>query len=91
MDAKVSSVGDLFLGTVQYVIPEFQRSYAWEREKQWEPLWEDVVNVADRVLKSRSNGHSRVALTSWVPWFSRGSLWGTERLLRFLMPWAGVP
>lgn len=61
MDANVSSVGDLFSGTVQYVIPEFQRSYAWEREKQWEPLWEDVVNLADRVLKSRSNGHSRVA------------------------------
>ena len=61
MRAEVKKVGDLFSDPVQYVIPEFQRSYSWEKEKQWEPLWDDVRGVAERALKNRSNGHSRVA------------------------------
>ena len=61
MRAEVKKVGDLFSDPVQYVIPEFQRSYSWEKEKQWEPLWDDVRDVVDRVLQARSHGHSRVA------------------------------
>ena len=31
-------------------VPLYQRPYVWTRELQWEPLWEDVRDVADRQL-----------------------------------------
>ncbi|MFB3853830.1 MAG: DUF262 domain-containing protein [Vicinamibacterales bacterium] len=33
------------------VVPLFQRPYVWNQENQWEPLWSDVVRVAERVLR----------------------------------------
>ena len=32
------------------IVPLFQRRYVWNQESQWEPLWNDVVRVADRML-----------------------------------------
>lgn len=34
----------------RFLIPLFQRGYAWTRENQWDLLWEDVSNLADQVL-----------------------------------------
>jgi hypothetical protein len=42
----------LFGADVRYVVPMFQRPYVWEREKQWEPLWQDVQDVVDALLDS---------------------------------------
>ena len=39
-------VKSLFGGDVQYIIPLFQRHYVWDREEQWEPLWEDIKEKA---------------------------------------------
>jgi hypothetical protein len=36
------------------VVPLFQRPYVWNQENQWEPLWEDVVRVAERRLAKPS-------------------------------------
>ena len=36
---------------VSYAIPLFQRPYVWSQEDQWEPLWEDVRNVAENYLE----------------------------------------
>jgi len=36
------SVFDLFDGKRRYAVPLFQRQYVWNREEQWEPLWEDI-------------------------------------------------
>lgn len=33
------------------IVPLFQRRYVWNQESQWEPLWNDVARVADRILK----------------------------------------
>src|SRR5438309_6547176 len=33
------------------MVPLFQRPYVWNQENQWEPLWEDVVRLAERSLK----------------------------------------
>lgn len=38
------------------VVPLFQRRYVWNQESQWEPLWDDVVRVAERLLQ---HPHSR--------------------------------
>jgi hypothetical protein len=34
------------------VVPLFQRPYVWSKEPQWEPLWEDIRNVAERNLRN---------------------------------------
>lgn len=53
IDANALTLRALFLKPVQYLIPDFQRPYVWNREDQWEPLWEDVQHSADRFLAER--------------------------------------
>ncbi len=48
MDANIKSVKSLFSGPISYRIPPFQRPYCWDLERQWEPLWDDVRQVAER-------------------------------------------
>jgi hypothetical protein len=33
------------------MVPLFQRPYVWNQESQWEPLWDDLVRVANRLLE----------------------------------------
>src|SRR6266705_1895389 len=33
------------------MVPLFQRPYVWNEDDQWEPLWNDVVRVAEKVLE----------------------------------------
>ena len=54
MDAKVMGLDNLFDTQVTYRIPQFQRPYAWGIE-QWEPLWNDVKRVAERILTSNTD------------------------------------
>ena len=46
MEANVWSVGKLFnnRGDVHFVLPRFQRPYAWER-REWQALWDDLMEV----------------------------------------------
>ena len=37
---------------MRYIIPTFQRPYVWVQEKQREPLWEDVRNLAERYAEA---------------------------------------
>lgn len=46
MHANQTDVQKILGGVQQYVIPLFQRPYSWER-KQWEILWEDLVELCD--------------------------------------------
>lgn len=39
--------------TVRYVVPDYQRRYVWKQEEQWEPLREDVLRLADQLVKPR--------------------------------------
>jgi hypothetical protein len=41
----------------RFVVPLFQRPYVWNEENQWDPLWDDVVRVADRVLTRPFDKH----------------------------------
>ncbi len=54
IDAKIQGIDDLFDDSVSYRIPQFQRPYAWSR-KQWEPLWDDVRKMADRILDQQKD------------------------------------
>ena len=41
---------NLFFQPVRYEIPAFQRRYVWKQDEQWEPLWDDVENLAQSLL-----------------------------------------
>ena len=42
------NVQELFGRDIQCVIPLFQRHYVWDKETQWEPLWEDMKDRANQ-------------------------------------------
>jgi hypothetical protein len=45
----------LFNRPVTYVVPLFQRPYVWTKGEHWQPLWEDFLAVAERLLDARAN------------------------------------
>jgi len=51
MRADIVALKALFQKGVRYVIPTFQRPYVWNQEDQWEPLWNDVRNMAEQYLE----------------------------------------
>jgi hypothetical protein len=38
---------EVFFQPSRMVIPLFQRPYVWSRDRQWQPLWEDIVRLTD--------------------------------------------
>lgn len=50
MKADTVDLAAIFGKPVHYVVPLYQRPYVWTKELQWEPLWQDVREVADRQL-----------------------------------------
>lgn len=47
MEAGTFTPKALFKKDIRYEIPTFQRPYVWNQEDQWEPLWDDVRNIAE--------------------------------------------
>jgi hypothetical protein len=47
MDCDDVAPQDLFDKPFRYVVPLFQRPYVWTKDKQWEPLWEDLSRTAE--------------------------------------------
>ena len=52
MKAGPRTLKRLFEGGRQFRIPVYQRPYVWTRDRQWEPLWNDVANTARQFAKS---------------------------------------
>lgn len=52
MQPSYISVMNVFTQQTRYTAPLFQRPYVWQRDDQWEPLWEDVRAAADRLLNA---------------------------------------
>ena len=50
VETQVRTPQTVFMQPQRLVVPLFQRPYVWNEENQWEPLWNDVVRVAERVL-----------------------------------------
>lgn len=48
MKADTVTVRQLFVQDRRYLVPLFQRPYVWEERDQWQPLWEDILKVAER-------------------------------------------
>ncbi|NCD16759.1 MAG: DUF262 domain-containing protein [Actinobacteria bacterium] len=48
MEAHPRTLSVVFQRDVRLTVPLFQRPYVWAAEKQWEPLWEDVLATLGR-------------------------------------------
>lgn len=49
------TIQELFSRERRFVIPLYQRSYVWNEEEQWGPLWEDIQRRAEAQLKKRNS------------------------------------
>jgi hypothetical protein len=49
VEAHPRTLRTVFRPDVRLTVPLFQRPYVWTADKQWQPLWEDVLTTCDRV------------------------------------------
>ena len=47
METTMPTVRDLFGAPIVFQVPNYQRPYVWNEFDQWEPLWLDVIEIAD--------------------------------------------
>ena len=57
METQVRTPQMVFMQPQRLIVPLFQRPYVWNQESQWEPLWNDVIRVADRLLQRPQDKH----------------------------------
>lgn len=58
MKAGPVEVGTLLQNRNRYCVPIYQRHYVWNREKQWEPFWQDIRTKAIERLAGRERRFS---------------------------------
>ena len=58
MKADPVFVGQLLQGKYRYCVPIYQRHFVWNREKQWEPFWNDIRTKAIERLSGRERRFS---------------------------------
>lgn len=57
METLVRTPQLVFMQPQRLIVPLFQRPYVWGEETQWEPLWNDLIRVAERVLARPGDKH----------------------------------
>ncbi len=57
METQVRTPQTVFMHPQRLTVPLFQRPYVWNEENQWEPLWNDVIRLTERVLKAPHSKH----------------------------------
>lgn len=62
MEADPRTLKTVFGSDVRLTVPLFQRPYVWTASEQWQPLWEDVLAVADRSEHGDVMPHFRGAI-----------------------------
>lgn len=50
MQPSYLSLVQIFGAPARYTVPLFQRPYVWGKDEQWDPLWDDIAHLADRVV-----------------------------------------
>ena len=58
METQVRTPQAVFMLPQRLIVPLFQRPYVWNEEKQWEPLWNDVIRITERVQQAPHEKHS---------------------------------
>jgi len=54
MKADRKRLKEIFVMPVRLVAPLFQRPYVWEEQRNWEPLWKSVREVAEARLTGQN-------------------------------------
>lgn len=54
MHAHKRTLSEILSSDIRLVAPLFQRPYVWNREDNWEPLWNSVAEVAKRRLDDKA-------------------------------------
>jgi len=57
METQVRTPQMVFMQPQRLIVPLFQRPYVWNEDNQWEPMWGDVVRVAQRLLADPQARH----------------------------------
>lgn len=50
METQVRTPQLIFMQPQRLTVPLFQRPYVWNEENQWEPLWNDIERMTERLL-----------------------------------------
>jgi uncharacterized protein with ParB-like and HNH nuclease domain len=58
MKAGPVEIGTLLQNRNRFCVPIYQRHYVWNREKQWEPFWQDIRTKAIERLAGRERRFS---------------------------------
>jgi hypothetical protein len=66
MRADPLTLVSIFGKDVRYVVPMFQRPYVWNMTEHWEPLWDDVRGVTER-LREADDEAARKGTQAQVP------------------------
>jgi hypothetical protein len=57
VETQVRTPQMVFMQPQRLVVPLFQRPYVWNEERQWEPLWEDLIRLTDRLIAHPDRKH----------------------------------
>ncbi len=57
MEAHPRILRSVFRPDLRLTVPLFQRPYVWDAERQWQPLWEDVLVTLDRTRSGDQTPH----------------------------------
>ena len=57
MQTNLRHPQQLFAQPIRYEIPDFQRRYVWKQDEQWEPLWDDVADLAQSLTEDGGEAH----------------------------------
>ena len=57
MQTNLRHPQQLFAQPIRYEVPDFQRRYVWKQDEQWEPLWDDVADLARSLMEDGSEAH----------------------------------
>jgi hypothetical protein len=58
METQVRTPSAIFGQPQRFLVPLFQRPYVWNKDQQWEPLWNDLERVATRLLNEPHVKHA---------------------------------
>lgn len=58
MDANTNSLRQIFTQDRRFIVPTFQRDYEWTKEGQWDLLFTDLEDTADRLYRARLHAES---------------------------------
>lgn len=57
MQTVARTLTELLIAPQHIQVPMFQRAYAWDRETQWMPLWEDVLHLVQLAEQGSQERH----------------------------------